>query len=198
MAQTMPVMTRHVRASGMGELPTIAVLICPSGLFSGLTLGLLSLDMNGLQIVIDSDNENEAVAKTIQPIRASNRLLCTLLLGNVAVNALLSILMASLTDGLVGFLSSTIIIVIFGEIVPQASCSRYPLQIGAFSIPLVKLFMYVLFIFTWPLATLLDYALGAELGTIYTTDRLVALLNIHEQQGIVDRQRPSPSRRAAV
>jgi len=64
-----------------------------------------------------------------------NLLLCTLLLGNVAVNALLSILMADLTGGMTGFLVSTFAIVIFGEIVPQASCSRYPLEIGSLCVP---------------------------------------------------------------
>jgi metal transporter CNNM len=49
----------------------------------------------------------------------------------VAVNAALSILLADLTDGLMGFFLSTALIVIFGEIVPQAVCSRYGLQIGA-------------------------------------------------------------------
>jgi metal transporter CNNM len=158
----------------------IAVLIMLSGLFSGLTLGLLSLDMNGLKIIIESNDAKEAaLARTIEPIRKNgNLLLCTLLLGNVAVNALLSILMANLTSGLVGFLLSTIIIVIFGEIVPQASCSRYPLQIGAFSVPLVKVFLVLLCVVTYPLASILDWALGQELGTIYTTDRLIALLNI--------------------
>lgn len=48
-----------------------------------------------------------------------NLLLCTLLLGNVAVNALLSIVMAGLTSGLVGFALATVIITIFGEIIPQ-------------------------------------------------------------------------------
>ena len=96
----------------------MAVLILLSGLFSGLTLGLLSLDMNGLEIVINGDDSDAAeAAQSILPIRSKgNQLLCSLLLGNVAVNAFLSILMADLFGGLVSFVVSTIVIVIFGEI----------------------------------------------------------------------------------
>lgn len=61
----------------------------------------------------------------IQPVRADgNLLLCTLLLGNVSVNALLSIVMAKLTSGLVGFALATVIITIFGEIIPQVFTSE--------------------------------------------------------------------------
>lgn len=69
-------------------------------------------------------------SQKIQPVRADgNLLLCTLLLGNVAVNALLSIVMAELTSGLVGFALATVIITIFGEIIPQVGvpCRIYVL-----------------------------------------------------------------------
>lgn len=65
-----------------------------------------------------------SISQKIQPVRADgNLLLCTLLLGNVAVNALLSIVMAELTSGIVGFALATGIITIFGEIVPQVKCT---------------------------------------------------------------------------
>ena len=163
----------------------IFILISLSAMFSGLNLGLMSLDKLGLevrksmiplkftfilttitsfflqQVVIFSNKsmKNRKYARRIYPIRRrGNLLLCTILLGNVSVNAMLSILLADFTSGklnfgiyysirktknnqcyplflqykgFVGFLLSTFLIVIFGEIVPQASCSRYGL--GKFS-----------------------------------------------------------------
>lgn len=56
------------------------------------------------QIIIKGDPEsaNALYARRILPLRRKgNLLLCTLLLGNVAVNALLSILLAELTNGIV-------------------------------------------------------------------------------------------------
>ena len=72
----------------------IVFLVLFSGLFSGLNLGLMSLDTVGLEIVMASDNaKHVSAAKKIKPLRDhGNWLLCTLLLGNVAVNAALSIL----------------------------------------------------------------------------------------------------------
>ena len=59
-----------------------------------------------------------------------NRLLCTLLLGNVAVNAYCPSSSLVLRPGLIGFCVSTALIVVFGEILPQAICSRHALKIG--------------------------------------------------------------------
>ena len=63
----------------------ILTLCCLSGLFSGLTLGLLGLDPIGLEVIASGDNDRLAwCAEKILPLRKKgNLLLCTLLLGNV-------------------------------------------------------------------------------------------------------------------
>lgn len=170
------------------QIILIIFLICMSALFSGLTLGLMGLDKTGLEIVMEGDNEaNAKAAKIIYPLRKrGNLLLCTLLLGNVAVNALLSILMAELSSGLVGFLVSTFLIVIFGEIVPQALCSRYALQIGSRTVPIVRVITFLLFPIAFPLAFILDKALGQELATTYSSAEMLKMLQIHVQEEVID------------
>ena len=105
------------------QFTLIAFLILFSAFFSGLTLSMMGLDTTGLEIVMSGDDPVlSRAASKILPIRQNgNLLLCTLLLGNVAVNTLLGILMADITGGTVGFLTSTGLIVIFGEILPQVS-----------------------------------------------------------------------------
>jgi hypothetical protein len=95
------------------QIIMIIGLILFSALFSGLTLGLMSLDKTGLEIVMEGDDPIYAeYARKIYPLRKNgNLLLCTLLLGNVAVNSLLSILLADKAGGIIGFLASTFIIV---------------------------------------------------------------------------------------
>ena len=163
----------------------IVILILLSALFSGLTLGLMGLDKTGLEIVMEGDDLKASnAARAIYPVRANgNRLLCTLLLGNVAVNALLSILMADISGGLIGFLVSTISIVIFGEIIPQAACSRYALQIGCRTVPLVKFIMILFWPISAPIAYCLDKILGHELGTTYSKAEMRKLLEIHVKEG---------------
>mmetsp|Transcript_3544 Transcript_3544/g.6716 ORF Transcript_3544/g.6716 Transcript_3544/m.6716 type:complete len:692 (-) Transcript_3544:69-2144(-) len=166
------------------RLVVTVVLILNSALFSGLTLGLMGLDQNGLKIAIGGASETEAgYAKKILPLRKrGNLLLCTLLMGNVAVNAALSIVMADMTSGLVGFLVSTFVIVIFGEIIPQAICSRFPLYIGAHTIWLVKIIMGILFLLVYPLSLVLDKLLGEEMGTLYSKKELRELVALHNEQ----------------
>ena len=166
----------------------VALLVILSGMFSGLTLGLLGLDKMGLQIVIGGgEPEKAAKARKILPLREDgNLLLCTLLLGNVLVNSLLSVMMANLTNGFIGVALATGIITIFGEIMPQACFSRYALDVGAMSVPLVTAFKYALFIVAKPIALALDYALGEELGTIFTHAELTEMVALHVKQSAMD------------
>eukprot|EP00978_Attheya_sp_CCMP212_P022072 scaffold65380_cov44-Attheya_sp.AAC.2 len=159
-----------------------------SGIFSGLTLGLMSLDKHGLEIVMEGDNPRLArAAARIYPVRENgNLLLCTLLLGNVSVNALLSILLADKAGGLLGFFVSTFVIVIFGEILPQAACSRYALEVGSFTLPLTKVIICLFYPIAAPLAFLLNKMLGHEIGTTYSKAEMLKLLEIHVTAGRFD------------
>lgn len=166
----------------------MALLICMSAMFSGLTLGLMGLDLTGLEIVMDGDDaKNAAYAKRIFPLRKrGNLLLCTLLLGNTAVNALLSILLADWAGGIIGFVISTMLILLFGEITPQAICSRYALAIGSRAVPIVRVIMILLLPITYPLSWILDKALGKELATTYSNAEMLKLLQIHVDENAMD------------
>ncbi|KAF4656273.1 Metal transporter cnnm2, variant 2 [Perkinsus olseni] len=166
----------------------IVLLVMCSAMFSGLTLGFLSLDKVGLEIVKAGANTKQAkYAKRIIPIRKDgNLLLCTLLLGNVAVNSLLSIILADITGGLLGFILSTAIILLFGEIFPQALCSRYSLKIGGIAVPVVRVCIVLLYPIAKPIALTLDCILGRDVGTIHSRSELLQLLAIHVEEKALD------------
>ena len=156
----------------------VIFLVGLSGLFSGLTIGLTGLDKFELERKMKLGFKE---AKQVYSVRRrGNLLLCTLLLGNVAVNSTLSIFLGSITSGIIAGLTATALIVIFGEIIPASVCSRYALMIGAKTAWLVKLFMFILFPICWPLAKALDKFLGEELPVIWSRRELKEIVQQHE------------------
>jgi metal transporter CNNM len=121
----------------------IFILILFSALFSGLTIGLLGLDKSELERKIKIGDK---FALKIYSVRKNgNLLLVTLLLGNVLVNSILSIFLGDMFSGLVAVIASTALIVIFGEILPQAIFYRYAMKVGYYFVPLVKIFQIIFF-----------------------------------------------------
>ena len=175
-----------------------AFCVCMSGIFSGLNLGLMGLDLISLQMIADTDieeiagdnaqpeeikqiEEDKKNAAKILPVRQKgNLLLCTLLIGNVMVNSIISILTADMTSGTVGFLISTCLITAFGEIIPQAYGSRHGLKLGAMSVGLVKVIIGLLWIICKPISMILDCCLGEELGNIYNRYQLYTMFELYK------------------
>ena len=159
-------------------------LILLSALFSGLTLGLMSLDPVGLEIIAEGGEDGEReYAKKIIPIRKhGNLLLCTLLLGNTTANSLISILLASVTTGVIGLVASTLSIVILGEIAPQALCARHGLYVGAKTIWITKFFIIVFFVLAYPISLVLDRILGVDIGSFHSHEELKHLVRVHVEK----------------
>ena len=155
----------------------IIVLICVSAFFSGANLGLMTLDPYDLARKVKLDDPQ---AIKVYPVRRhGNRLLVTLLIGNVAINAILAVYLGSLTTGILAVLLSTVLITTFGEILPQAFFAKYSLPIGARVAGLVQVLMWLLYPICGPVAWLLDHFLGEELPTIYSKEELIKILEEH-------------------
>lgn len=156
----------------------ILVLIIFSALFSGLTLGLMSLNVQELKRKMSLGDKD---AKRVYGVRKNgNLLLCTLLIGNVAVNSALAIFLGSLASGFVAALLATGLIVVFGEITPQAIFSRFALSLGAKMAGFVRLLIFILYPICWPISLVLDKTLGDELPTIYSKRELMKIIEEHE------------------
>ncbi|RKF81808.1 hemolysin [Golovinomyces cichoracearum] len=164
-----------------------AVLVLLGGAFAGLTIALMGQDGVYLQVIATSgegtqQRHAESVYKLLQ--KGKHWVLVTLLLSNVIVNETLPIVLdRSLGGGWPAVLGSTVLIVIFGEVIPQSICVRYGLSIGAYMAPCVLGLMWILAPIAWPIAKLLDSLLGKDHGTVYKKSGLKTLVTLHKTLG---------------
>ncbi|EWC46425.1 hypothetical protein DRE_04368 [Drechslerella stenobrocha 248] len=162
-------------------------LVVLGGVFAGLTLGLMGQDEIYLQVIAQSgeDREQKHARQVLRLLKKGKHwVLVTLLLGNVITNETLPIVLdRSLGGGWPAVLTSTILIVIFGEIIPQSVCVRYGLSIGAYLSPFVLMLMYIMYPVAYPTALLLDWILGEDHGTTYKKAGLKTLVTLHKTLG---------------
>ncbi|KAG0075190.1 hypothetical protein BGZ93_003672 [Podila epicladia] len=170
------------------KMALIVFLVMIGGVFAGLTIGLMGLDETNLHVLMASGTPVEQVhAETVYKLlsRGKHWVLVTLLLGNVIVNETLPVVLDSeLGGGVVAILISTLLIVVFGEIIPQAVCARYGLAIGSYCAKPMLVLMYLMSPVAYPIAMLLDYWLGVHHGTTYRRTELKTLVSLHQVDGI--------------
>ncbi|SCU99858.1 LAME_0G05974g1_1 [Lachancea meyersii CBS 8951] len=164
------------------------VLVLLGGVFAGLTLGLMGQDEVYLKVISSSGSsaEQKSARRVLQLIsKGKHWVLVTLLLSNVITNETLPIVLdRCLGGGWQAVVSSTVLIVIFGEIIPQSVCVRYGLEVGAFFCPFVEALMYLMYPVAYPVALLLDWILGEDHGTMYKKSGLKTLVTLHRTMGV--------------
>jgi metal transporter CNNM len=154
-----------------------------AGLMSGLTLGLMSLDTVDLEILKRSGTSHQRTcAARIHPvIENPHRLLVTLLVCNAIAAEALPLVLDRLTDPVTAVIISVTVVLLFGEIIPQAACSAYGLEIGSLSAPFVQVLMILITPLNVPIAWFLDRVLGHSQSALFRRGELKALVDIHGQ-----------------
>eukprot|EP01135_Chromosphaera_perkinsii_P002026 Nk52_evm73s215 gene=Nk52_evmTU73s215 len=160
-------------------------LVLTAGLMSGLTMGLLSLDSMSLNVIKNGgDKREKEYASAILPIvKQHHLLLVCLLLCNAAAMEALPIFLDRLVSPVAAVVISVTLVLFFGEIIPQAICTRFGLAIGANLAWLVRLLMFLLYPIAFPISKILDWVLGHDTGTFYRRAELKELVYLHGQHG---------------
>lgn len=170
--------------AGYGILVPILVIL--SGIFAGLTLGYFSLDETQLQVLSSTGSERQKkLANKILPIRKDGHLLLTtLLIANMITNETLPIIADPLFPSpAIAVVVSTVLVIIFAELVPQSICSRYGLEVGAkMAIP-VRVALFIFWPVAWPVSRVLHFALGPHHGIVYRRAELKELVTMHAAAG---------------
>ncbi|KAL0918623.1 hypothetical protein M5K25_010641 [Dendrobium thyrsiflorum] len=133
------------------------VLVLFAGIMSGLTLGLMSLGLVELEILQRSGTPTEKQqAATILPVvQKQHQLLVTLLLCNSAAMEALPIFLDKIFHPVVAVILSVTFVLAFGEVIPQAICTRYGLAVGANFVWLVRILMIICYPVAYPIGKFL-------------------------------------------
>ncbi len=142
------------------------LLVGASAICSGLNLSLMSLGVADLQRKSRGGNKN---ARKVLPLRKNSHLsLASILLTNVAVISATSLSLEHHFNGLIAGIASTLLIVVFGEIFPQAIFVRNALNITAWLTPVLKTMIFITYPISKPLQLLLDSLFGREQARVHT------------------------------
>ncbi|URE26823.1 DUF21 domain-containing protein [Musa troglodytarum] len=77
---------------------------------------------------------------------------------------------------------SVTFVLAFGEVIPQAICTRYGLAVGANFVWLVRILMIICYPIAYPIGKILDCALGHNESALFRRAQLKALVSIHSQE----------------
>lgn len=127
-----------------------------------------------------SSKERRLALKVEKVIRKPHQLLVTLLLCNAGCMEALPIFLDRLLNPVAAILISVTAILIFGEVLPQAICKRFGLQVGAHLAWFVQILMFISLPISWPFGKLLDWTLGEE-KALFRRPQLREFVTLHAE-----------------
>ncbi|KAJ8540994.1 hypothetical protein K7X08_001810 [Anisodus acutangulus] len=156
-------------------------LVLFAGLMAGLTLGLMSLGLVDLEVLSKSGRPQDRIhaSKILPVVKNQHLLLCTLLIGNSLAMESLPIFLDKLVPSWAAILVSVTLILMFGEIIPQAICTRYGLTVGATVAPFVQLLLWLFFPIAYPISKVLDCMLGKGHAALLRRAELKTFMDFH-------------------
>lgn len=116
-----------------------------------------------------------------QVVSQPHLLLVTLLMCNAAAAEALPLFLDRLFNPISAVLISVTVVLLFGEIIPQALCQRHGLAIGAGAAPFVRLLMLLCYPVAKPIAWVLDRLLGHQTA-LFRRAQLKALVEVHDKK----------------
>ena len=160
----------------------VAILTLFAGMMSGLTVGYLSVDQLTMELRQNTGTEEEKKASEVILPVLSNRhwLLCTLLLMNSFAMEALPVFLDRVFNRFTAVVISVTLLLIFGEVIPQALCTGpRQIQIAAMAAPMTRFLMIISWPITFWLGKALDIILGEQGKTRYANQDLKCLVEMH-------------------
>src|SRR5476651_2534002 len=142
--------TGHVNSTWI--VVEVIILIGFSAVCSGLNIAIMSLDLSDLRRKAKLGNRQ---ASRVLPLRLHTHLtLASILLTNVAAVSATSLVLDQRLNGWLAGLLGTLLIVVFGEVMPQALFAKNPLAWSSTFAPLLNAMIFVTYVVSKPLQLL--------------------------------------------
>lgn len=155
----------------------IAALVGVSAICSALNVAFMALDIQGLRRKAKLKDRN---AKAVLPLRRKSHLtLSAILFTNVGAVSATSLVLEHHFYGLIAGLLTTLLVVIFGEIIPQAFFVRRALPFVAALTPLLRIMIVLTYPVSKPMQLLLDKIFKHEHAQLQSRHELGLLINEH-------------------
>lgn len=156
----------------------ITILILFAAIFSGLNISLMSLSVTDLKRKARLGN---VMAKRVLPLRQNSHLsLAAILFANVAVVSASSLLLEHHFNGWIAGIATTVLMVIFGEVLPQAIFVKSALRFTSFFAPLIKLVTWATYPLSKPIQLVLDKLIAEEPGHLHSRQELGLIIGEHQ------------------
>jgi len=152
-------------------------LIVASAICSGLNISVMSLDKGDL---IRKAKLGNRQAQRVLPLREHTHLtLASILFTNIAAVSATSLVLDQRLNGWLAGTFGTLLIVIFGEVIPQALFAKSPLAWSSFFAPLLKVMNIVTYPLSKPLQILLDVLFPRQRSKLQSRRELGLLITEH-------------------
>lgn len=156
---------------------SVLILLSLSAICSGLNVSVLALDLADLKRKAKVGNKH---ARRILPLRSNVHLLLgSILFTNVAAASGVAIILGDAFNGLVAGLISTFLLVVFGEVFPQAFLSKNALLWSSRFSPLLKLMIIVTYPASKPLQLVLDRLFPQQSTKLQSRHELGLMIHEH-------------------
>jgi metal transporter CNNM len=157
-------------------------LVCFSGLMSGLTVGLMSINSLDLKIKLESGTptEKKYAYRVSSILKDHHMLLVTLLVANASAMETLPLILDNMFRPEIVVILSVTFVFIFGEVLPQALCTGpEQLKIAYYMTPLVRIIVVIFFPISYPIAKILNCCFGQHKSYKLKNEDIKSLITLH-------------------
>jgi putative hemolysin len=177
----------------------LAFLLVASGFFSGSEIGLFRLSRSRRQHLVEQDGGRSA--QLLDRLMSNpDRALITILVGNNLVNIAAAAMATALAISIferaaVGIATGvmTLLVLVFGEIIPKAYASRFSSQVSLRASPFLRGMQVLVFPVVWVFEQVTHFVfrlMGARTGerTFSSTEEIRTLIAVGEEEGVLEEE----------